>query len=88
MVPRQEDKGKCCKVKEDTLIVSKENFLYFMAEVINCTFQTKHRSEKTAIVVKSASRYLDIKGITWEQVYGELKNKERLKKDEVAQSQA
>lgn len=58
----------------ESLIVKKKDFLCFMVEVINCTSQAKHRSEKTAIVVKSAARYLGIKRITCETVYDELKS--------------
>lgn len=49
-------------------------------EVVNCTSQAKHRSEKTAIVVKSANRYLGIKDITWESIYEELQNRDKSEK--------
>lgn len=86
MAPQHEGLKTCCRVKDDTLIVKKEHFLYFLAEVINCTSQARHKSEITAIIVKSAAKYLDIKGITWEQVYKELK-KERLSTEMWSQSQ-
>ena len=69
--------------------MNKDKFLFFMAEVINCTgtFQAEQRSERIAIIVKSAARYLDIEGITLEYIYGELKIHEQLSKDRSSQSQ-
>lgn len=36
----------CDKLKEETLIVSKNDFVLFMAEIINCSAQTKNRNER------------------------------------------
>lgn len=72
--------GKTSVVDEEFLIVKKKEFLCFIAEVINCTSQAKQRSEKTAIVVKSANRYLGIKDITWESIYEELQNRDKSEK--------
>jgi len=60
--------GKIPVLDEETMVAKKKEFLCFIAEVRNCTSQAKHRSEKTAIVVKSANRYLGIKDITWESI--------------------
>ena len=51
--------------------MNKDKFLFFMAEVVNCTFQAERISERIAIIVKSAARYLDIEGITRENIYGQ-----------------
>lgn len=72
--------GKHSVVGEEFLVVKKKEFLCFIAEVVNCTSQAKHRSEKTAIVVKSANRYLGIKDITWESIYEELQNRDKSEK--------
>ena len=83
----QSKSGNCWRVDKDTLIMNKDKFLFFMAEVINCAFQAERRSERIAIIVKSAARYLDIEGITWENIYGELKRHEQLSEDRSSQSQ-
>ena len=70
----------CVKLKEDTLIVSKREFVLFMAEIINCSAQTKSRNERIKIIVKSAEKYLDVKGMRWEHVKDILN-------DDVQQSQ-
>lgn len=56
-----------------------------MAEVVNCTFQAKGRSEKIEIIVKSAARYLNIQGITGMAVQEELKKQEQLNKESSSQ---
>ena len=50
-------------------------------------FKQNGDPERIAIIVKSAARYLDIEGITWENIYGELKRHEQLSKDRSSQSQ-
>lgn len=59
---------KCDKIKEETLIVDKNDFVLFMAEVVNCSAQTSSRNERIKIIVKSAEKYLLIKGFPWETV--------------------
>lgn len=59
---------KCDKIKEDTLIVSKSDFVLFMAEVINCSAQTERRTKKIQIIVDAAEKYLGIVGLQWEAV--------------------
>ncbi|XP_067281993.1 uncharacterized protein [Pseudorasbora parva] len=58
----------CDKLKEETLIVKRNDFVMFMAEIINCSAQTKSRNERIKIIVKSAEKYLDVKGLLWETV--------------------
>lgn len=69
----------------DMLLVKKKDFVYFMAEVINCTFQAKGRSEKIEIIVKSAARYLNIQGISGRGVQEELKKQEQVSKESWSQ---
>lgn len=66
---------------ENILLVNKENFVYFMAEVINCTFQAKGRSEKIEIIVRSAARYLNIHGVSGLDVQEALKRQGQLEKE-------
>lgn len=63
---------KCDKIKEETLIVDKNEFVLFMAEVINCSAQTTSRTERIKIIVKAAEKYMGIKGIPWESVRNTL----------------
>lgn len=58
----------CHRVKEDTLIVGKKDFVLFMVEVINCSAQTTKKTEKIKIILKSAEKYLGLKGMRWEAV--------------------
>ncbi|CAJ1084286.1 uncharacterized protein LOC113119923 [Xyrichtys novacula] len=56
------------KAKENTLTVSKNDFVLFMVEVINCSAQTNSKTEKIKIIIKAAEKYLDIKGLSCEKV--------------------
>lgn len=56
------------KVTEETLLVNKKQFLLFIIEVINCTAQTKSRTEKMQIVSKAGERYLGIEVMSVEQI--------------------
>jgi len=67
------------------MAVNKENFVFFMAEVVNCTFQAKGRSEKIEIIVKSGARYLNIHGITGMAVQEELRKQGQLTKESCSQ---
>lgn len=52
------------RIKEDTMVVSKVNFLLFIAEVINCTAQTEKKTTKIQIIVRAAERFLGVKDIS------------------------
>lgn len=56
----------CNKVKEDTLIVGRNEFVLFMVEVINCLAQTDKKTERVKIIVKAAEQFLGIRGLIWE----------------------
>lgn len=62
------------RITEETMIVSKVNFLLFIAEVINCTAQTEKKTAKIQIIVKAAERFLGVKDITWVMVRDGLIN--------------
>lgn len=56
------------RIKEDTMVVSKVNFLLFIAEVINCTAQTEKKTTKIQIIVRAAERFLGVKDISWVKI--------------------
>lgn len=43
--PSEQLSTKSQRGDENIMAVNKENFVFFMAEVVNCTFQAKGRSE-------------------------------------------
>lgn len=47
-------------MKEDALIVGKNEFVLFMVEVINCSSQTNRNTEKIKIIVRAAEKYLGL----------------------------
>lgn len=63
----------CRRVKEDTLIVGKREFILFMVDVVNCTAQTDKKMEKIKIIVRAAEKYLGMDAIGWEEVEDILK---------------
>lgn len=62
--------GNCEKfvAKKDVLIMSKNEFVLFMVEVINCSAQTERKTGKIKIIVKAAEKYLGVKGLSCEMV--------------------
>lgn len=58
----------CHEIKEDMLIVGKNEFLLFIVDIINCSAQTDRKTEKSKIIVKSAEKYLGMKELHWEEV--------------------
>ena len=57
----------CNKIMEDTLIVGESEFMLFMVDVINCSAQTEKKTKKIKIV-KTAEKFLGIKGFGWEEI--------------------
>ena len=49
-----------------------DKLVLFMAYVINCTDQVKHKNEKIKIIVKGAEKFLGMRNISWEQVKQKL----------------
>lgn len=58
----------CSRLKTDTLIVKKTDFVLFMVEVINCSAQTERKTEKIKIIVKAAERFLGVRGLGLENI--------------------
>jgi len=50
-------------------------FVSFMAEVINCSAQSESRTERIKIIIRAAERYLNVGGVTLENVNDMLKTK-------------
>ena len=48
--------------------MSRIGFVLFIAEIINCSAQTTSRTERIKIIVKTAEKYLDVKGLQWENI--------------------
>lgn len=42
--------------------------ILFIACVINCTDQAKHKTEKIKITVRGAEQFLALKDVSWEQI--------------------
>lgn len=51
-----------------TTEMAMEKFILFVAYVINCADQTKHKSEKIKIIVRVAEKFLDMRDLSWEQI--------------------
>ena len=59
---------RCDKLKEETLLVSKNDFVLFMADIINCSAQSGSQNERIKIIVRSAEKYLGVRGLSCEDV--------------------
>jgi len=53
-----------CDIKENTLIMTKENVLAFIVKVINVTAMLPSRSAKIKTILEAASEFLGISGIS------------------------
>ena len=45
-----------------------DKLILFVAYVINCADQVKHKTEKIKIIVKGAEKIFDMKHLSWEQI--------------------
>lgn len=59
-------------VSKESLIIDKVKFVTFMAEVVNCSAQTKSRTERIKIIIRAAEKYLDVREITVEKIQDTL----------------
>ncbi|XP_035998476.1 uncharacterized protein LOC118564421 [Fundulus heteroclitus] len=59
------------QVKTTTNITT-EKLILFIAYVINCTDQVKHKTEKIKIIIKGVEKFLDMRELSWEQVKKQL----------------
>ncbi|XP_027895304.1 uncharacterized protein LOC114158190 [Xiphophorus couchianus] len=57
---------------EDNITVSVEKLILFVAYVINCTDQAKHKTEKIKIIVRGAEKFLGFKEGSWENINKKL----------------
>lgn len=62
----------CSRLKTDTLIVNKTDFVLFMVDVINCSAQAERKTEKIKIIVKAAERFLGVRGLGLENIEDRL----------------
>lgn len=56
--------------REET--ISTEKLILFIAYVVNCADQARTRTEKIKIIVKAASKFLNIGNLSWEKIQTEL----------------
>lgn len=49
-----------------------DKLIVFIAYVINCTDQVKHKTEKIKIIVKGAEKFLGLKEVSWERINKKL----------------
>ncbi|MED6243810.1 hypothetical protein ATANTOWER_027374 [Ataeniobius toweri] len=62
---------------EENIELSVEKLILFIAYVINCTDQTKHKTEKIKIIVRGVERFLGFKEGSWENINKRLETEER-----------
>lgn len=72
----------CRKINDDTLIIEKEAFLLFVADVINCSVQAKGNTERIRIIVKAAERYLGISNVGHEIIIEGLRARKDLQESQ------
>lgn len=70
------DSGRQQNVDESNKL-SMDNLIVFLAYVINCADQAKHKTDKIKIIVKGAEKYLGV-NISWEQVNKRLEDEKRV----------
>ncbi|MEQ2228384.1 hypothetical protein ILYODFUR_008287 [Ilyodon furcidens] len=51
--------------------------ILFIAYIINCTDQAKHKTEKIKIIVRGAEKFLGFKEGSWENINKRLETEER-----------
>ncbi|MEQ2282305.1 hypothetical protein AMECASPLE_039155 [Ameca splendens] len=57
---------------EENVTMSVEKLILFIAYVINCTEQAKHKTEKIKIIVRGAEKFLGFKEGSWENINKKL----------------
>lgn len=60
-------------INEKLVVVDKIAFVSFLAEVVNCSVQPESRTERIKIIITAAEKYLDVEGVTVEQINDKLK---------------
>lgn len=65
---RRSTSNESDKIKEDTLRISKEDLIPFTVDVMNCTAQTDHNTDKIKITVRATDTYPGVKGLGRETV--------------------
>lgn len=53
---------------ENANALTVDKLMLFIAYVINCSDQVKHKTEKIKIIAKGAEKFLGIKEVSWEQI--------------------
>ena len=66
------EKEKSQSNRQGEITIKSEQLVLFIAYVINCTEQAKHKSEKIKIIVKAAARFLNLRNLSWEKISDDL----------------
>ncbi|MEQ2290020.1 hypothetical protein AMECASPLE_039099 [Ameca splendens] len=61
---------------EENMILLVEKLILFITNVINCTDQAKHKTEKKIIIVRGAEKFLGFKEESWENINKRLETGE------------
>lgn len=59
--------------KDNEVCIDKVSFVTFIAEVVNCSAQTESRTERIKIIIRAASKYLELEGVTVDMINDRLK---------------
>lgn len=59
-----------------------ETLIVFIAYVINCTDEVKHKTDKIKIIFKGAEKFLTKKNVSWEEINKNGKTDEKNRKSE------
>lgn len=66
--PNQDLRAEEGVSEETETALTVEKLILFMAYVINCTDQVKHKTEKIKIIVRGAEKFFGLKGASWEHI--------------------
>lgn len=70
---KEKDEGNkgshSCLSRDESLVMSKENFLVFIIKIINVTAMISSRSAKMKVIIDAASEFLGITGITVQMIH-------------------
>lgn len=64
LIPRTERD----RTEETNIALAADKLILFMAYVINCTDQVKHKTEKIKLIVRGAEKFMGLKDVSWEQI--------------------
>lgn len=54
---------------DKTSALTADKLILFIAYIINCSGQVKHKTQKIKIIAKGAEKFWGIKDVSWEQIH-------------------